>query len=79
MSDHIADSFDQASEVEQGFRDAAIAAARFNESKPKEFDGENCYDCGLEIPTARLALGKFRCVDCQSNKERKDKLNGRYL
>ena len=36
------------------------------ESHP-DFDGVHCVepDCEIEIPTARLALGKVRCVDCQ--------------
>ena len=78
MSDNTADSFDQASEVEQAFRDAAISAARAAERKPKDFDGENCYDCGLEIPLARLSLGKFRCVQCQALLEKAQKLNGKH-
>lgn len=30
------------------------------------FDGRHCVeeDCGVEIPQARLDLGKVRCVDC---------------
>lgn len=77
MSDLNADSLDHASDVEQAFRDAAINAARTAEHQPKDFDGENCYDCGLEIPLARLSLGKFRCVECQTLKEKNLKLRSR--
>lgn len=40
------------------------------ESHP-DFDGSHCVEenCGIPIPKARLALGKVRCVDCQSLKE----------
>ena len=78
MSDHSADSLDHASDVEQAFRDAAITAARTQAQKPADFDGENCYDCGLEIPAGRLALGKFTCVECQTLKEKNAKLNRSY-
>lgn len=76
MSDHSADSLDHASDVEQAFRDAAIDAARYEERKPLDFDGETCYSCGLDIPAARLALGKFRCVECQTLREKATKLFG---
>ena len=77
MSDNSADSLDHASDVEQAFRDAAITAARAQARKPAGFDGENCYDCGLEIPAGRLALGKFRCVDCQGAIDLGRKLYGK--
>lgn len=37
------------------------------ESHP-DFDGKHCVegDCMGEIPPARLAMGKVRCVTCQS-------------
>ena len=75
MSDNSADSLDHASDVEQAFRDAAITAARAQARKPAGFDGENCYDCGLEIPAGRLALGKFTCVGCQTLREKSQKFN----
>ena len=36
------------------------------------FDG-TCVGCGDEIPEGRLALGKVRCVVCQTIKERRAK------
>ena len=30
------------------------------------FDGLNCVDCCEEIPSARLAMGRVRCVECQT-------------
>lgn len=73
MADASADSFDHASDIELAFREAAIARARQAEAVPKDFDGESCTDCGLEIPKGRLALGKFRCVHCQELKDKRDK------
>lgn len=35
-----------------------------------------CVDCDDDIPPARLALGKIRCVTCQSKKELKEKQYG---
>ena len=40
------------------------------ESHP-DFDGSHCVDCEDEIPLTRLALGKIRCVDCQTELESK--------
>lgn len=71
------DSFDHASEVEDAFREAAIAKACRTEPTPQEFDGENCTVCGLEIVPGRLALGKFRCVDCQGAIDLGRKLYGK--
>lgn len=48
-------------------------AANAPETHP-EFDGESCVSCGDDIPAARLALGKVRCVVCQHKLERKGKL-----
>ena len=42
------------------------------ESHP-DFDGAHCVEehCGEPIPKARLALGKVRCVSCQSLLEKR--------
>lgn len=71
------DSFDHASDVEEAFREKALAAALRLEPVPKDFDGETCTACGLDIVPARLALGKFRCVDCQAALELGRKLYGK--
>jgi len=39
-----------------------------------DFDGETCVDCGADIPPQRLALGKVRCVHCQSKKEARERV-----
>jgi RNA polymerase-binding transcription factor DksA len=68
----MSDPNDEASELEQAHRESAIIAASKKaapETHP-DFDGETCLDCGEDIPPARLALGKIRCVYCQSALER---------
>ncbi len=72
------DSLDHASDVELAFREKAIEAIRKTERTPPDFDGKHCDECNLEIPDARLALGKFRCVGCQEVYERQTKLYRRY-
>lgn len=64
------DEFDQAAEMEEAHRQAAIARVR-SEATPAGFDGVHCAEpaCGDEIPAQRLALGKFRCLACQQRKE----------
>lgn len=62
------DPIDEANALAALIADSAIAQARnalAPESHP-DFDGEHCIDCDILIPEARLALGKIRCVDCQS-------------
>lgn len=34
-----------------------------------EFDGTHCVDCDTEIPAARLAMHRVRCVHCQQDLE----------
>ena len=75
MSDRSADSFDIASEYEDKFREEAIQAVRAKAlEKHPDFDGCNCVDCGLDIPAERLKLGAYRCVPCQTDRERRSKL-----
>jgi RNA polymerase-binding transcription factor DksA len=42
--------------------------------KPDGFDGLHCVDCSEEIVEVRRSYGFFRCTDCQSKKEKMDKL-----
>lgn len=72
------DNLDHASEVEEVFREKAILAARTTEKAPKDFDGKTCFVCASDIPEARLALSKFRCVGCQEIHEKESKLYRRY-
>ena len=72
------DSLDHASDVELAFREKAIEAIRKTERPPEDFDDKHCTECGGDIPEARLALSKFRCVGCQEIWERQSKLYRRY-
>lgn len=65
--------FELAARNEQAERDAATARAR-QANAPQyhpDFDGEHCVACGEQIPIARLAMGKVRCVECQEREERR--------
>lgn len=71
-----ADDLDSAAELTQQRTDDAVREARF-QARPQQVvnpDGSwpqpDCDDCGNEIPAGRLALGKIRCVYCQSRRER---------
>lgn len=73
----MVDVFDRASELEQKHRDVAIKAAlnRQNENTPPdEHNGiRYCLDCGIDIPTQRLAVNPhaIRCVECQEMKDKR--------
>ena len=76
-----ADVLDRASQLEEQQRAARtneIRQAAAPETHP-DFDGVHCVEdgCGVEIPEARRALGKVRCVDCQQLLEDRRKLIGR--
>jgi RNA polymerase-binding transcription factor DksA len=60
---------EQAEELSRAEVDNAIARARFQESKPIDFDG--ACSCGNEIPDARVQLGYYRCLECQTALEHK--------
>jgi RNA polymerase-binding transcription factor DksA len=75
MMSHIPDPNDAASIAEQKFNANGVKAVQdlLKPQKHPDFDGEHCLDCGVEIPAARLADGRIRCVDCQSLLEVKSK------
>lgn len=72
----VLDEADQASLIQMSETRQAIAkvTAKLAPETHPDFDGENCVKCGEEIPPARLALFKVRCVHCQSELELKGKL-----
>lgn len=35
-----------------------------------DWDRETCYDCGIDMPSQRIADGRVRCVDCQEEAEK---------
>lgn len=64
--------FEMADRLAEAEREAGITRARKRiapETHP-DFDGTHCVECEVDIPAARLALGKVRCVDCQLLLER---------
>ena len=70
------DENDRATLVELQFNEDSIAEARkraATETHP-DFDGKHCVACDALIPKSRLDLGKVRCVECQTLRERTAKL-----
>lgn len=63
-----AEIIDQANELEELQREAAIAKCRINHSA---VSATHCRDCGEEIPEPRrkLVAGCQRCADCQEDEE----------
>lgn len=78
-STEVYDEADIASALEQGLIAQALANHRHKVAPEKhpDFDGVHCVDCEVQIPQGRLQLGKVRCVDCQSELEHINKINGR--
>lgn len=74
----MADIIDKANDaVEACLADAEARAV--GKSRPEfdaRFDGVHCVEdeCGIEIPAARLAMGKVRCVDCQMRREKMNRM-----
>ena len=83
-----ADPIDDASATGMRVRENEIALQRAKaqpeQRKVMGADGfeywpiTECVDCGDDIPPARLELARIRCVICQSIKEKKESLHGRF-
>ena len=76
------DLLDRASAVTQRFNDASVERAR-RLAQPEQTqnpDGSwpqtECEDCAADIEPGRLAMGKIRCIGCQTALERRRKLGG---
>ena len=70
----MTDQLDKAKELEQGFREAAITAARQKPPQPKQWIEDGivfCLECGCEIPQQRLDIepNAAYCVPCKSELE----------
>jgi RNA polymerase-binding transcription factor DksA len=79
MSGSHSDNLDRAAELQQIYNEAALERIRIltaPESDP-DFDGVHCLDCDADIPGARLALGRIRCVLCQTAKEKLERMIAR--
>lgn len=76
-----ADVLDAASKIEEQERKNGIKNSQ-QANAPEyhhAFDGLHCSedDCGVEIPEARLALGRVRCTECQAALEERRSKFGR--
>jgi RNA polymerase-binding transcription factor DksA len=74
----MADFIDDAQAVNELHQEVSLRnqqAKMLPETHPA-FDGVHCVeeDCDVEIPPARLAMFKVRCVDCQSLLEKRQRL-----
>ncbi|HID7391168.1 TPA: TraR/DksA family transcriptional regulator [Klebsiella pneumoniae] len=71
-----AEIIDQANELEELQREAAIAKCRINHNA---VSATHCRDCGEEIPDRRreLVAGCQRCVSCASDIELRLKQEGK--
>lgn len=69
----MSDQLDEASEIELAQRQSAIdATVALNKPQTHpDFDGKTCLECGDDIPSARLMMGKIKCVYCQGAHENK--------
>lgn len=68
--------FEMAEALREGEIIASIARSQqaLAPETSEDFDGENCVDCGNEIPAERLAMKRIRCTHCQGLKERRTRL-----
>ncbi len=72
----MTEQIDQAQELDQVFRDRALANHKNNQRCELPDEDESgiryCLDCGEEIPNKRIEVlpGAVRCVQCQARKER---------
>lgn len=78
-NEHYADDLDRAARITDLANQEAVAARR-RKAAPEQVQNKDgtwpqpdCEDCDDPIPEARLALGKVRCIACQSLKEKKEK------
>lgn len=78
---NFTDVVDSANYLAELHNSTCLAAARAK-AAPEQTQLEDgswptteCIDCGIDIEPARLALGKLRCIACQTHKERKEGRN----
>lgn len=83
QKERAADHLDQATQTTE-FLVASRTQEASDRSLPEQTQNEDgtwphieCVDCGVDIPAGRLALGKVRCIACQSVKEKR--ANGYFI
>lgn len=66
------DIFDQATELEERHRAAALAHLATSLAQPTRESAIDCEDCGEPIPEARRRAvpGCIRCIECQERVEK---------
>lgn len=69
------DPLDVAGRVERMEREYNISKARRNKPEQEQNpDGSwpvtECVECEVELPQLRIEMGRVRCVDCQTLKEK---------
>ena len=71
----MTDLFDQAAAIENMQREHALKAQAAKTANIASFS--HCEECGEEIPKARREYSKgiTRCVECQTEHERRNHLN----
>lgn len=64
---------EMAERLAQQQRDAKIAEVRESvlPEYHEDFDGKNCVDCGNGVGALRLKMGRIRCVECQTVREKR--------
>jgi len=79
MTDHP-DPIDKAAALTDMYTEHCVAAARQG-AKPEQVQNEDgswpvteCIDCGVDLPQARIELGRVRCVECQHRLEQRNRL-----
>lgn len=76
MSDTDNKTIEMAENLQAAELDEKMAIARRGLDQTKDlrfigWDGETCFGCDKDIPAARLAMKRVRCVPCQTIAERK--------
>ena len=79
INNDVLDEADMASNLEMEMLQASLDAtrAKVQPEKHPDFDGKNCVECGDKMPKERLKLGRVRCVYCQDELEKLNKLYNR--
>ena len=76
MSRYNADDSDKATELEEHHRAQMLKRMAERMKPPSEFDSKHCVECGDEIISARLAIGKWTCIYCQTRLDSYNKQRG---
>lgn len=75
-ADRMADPMDQATQREAEMLAESLSRLRKEPPPPKDWDGLTCYECGDDLPQARILNKRFTCVPCKSEQEAREKRKG---